>query len=66
MKRELIIQIAPDGTVSLEVKGVAGPECLEVSKFLEEALGQVVERERTSEFYQEMPRSEISTRRIPE
>jgi hypothetical protein len=37
MKREMVIQIAPDGTISLEVKGVKGGECLDFSKFLEEA-----------------------------
>jgi len=62
MKRELVIQIAPDGTISLEVKGVKGGECLDFTKFLEEALGDVIEREKTSEYYQEAPRGEVSTR----
>lgn len=62
MKREMVIQIAPDGTISLEVKGVKGGECLDFSKFLEDALGDVIEREKTSEFYQEAPRGEITTR----
>jgi hypothetical protein len=63
MKREMIIQIAPDGTISLEVKGVQGAECLDFSKFLEDALGDVVQREKTSEYYQEPTRPEISTKR---
>jgi len=63
VKREIVIQIAPDGSISLEVKGVAGPDCVEFTKALEDALGEVVQRERTSEFYQEAPRGEISTRR---
>ena len=62
MKREMVIQIAPDGTISLQVKGVQGGECIEFSKFLEDALGDVIEREKTSEFYQEAPRGEVSTR----
>jgi hypothetical protein len=62
MKREMVITIAPDGTISLEVKGVKGGECLDFSKFLEDALGDVIEREKTSEFYQEAPRGEVSTR----
>jgi hypothetical protein len=62
MKREMVIQIAPDGTISLEVKGVKGGECLDFSKFLEDALGDVIEREKTSEFDQEAPRGEITTR----
>jgi hypothetical protein len=63
MKREIVIQIAPDGTISLQVKGVTGGECVEFSKFLEDALGDVIQREKTSEFYQEAPRSEVTTRR---
>ena len=63
MKHELVIQISPDGSISVEVKGVPGPGCADVSKCLEDALGDVVQRERTSEYYQEAPRSEISTRR---
>lgn len=62
MKREMVIQIAPDGTISLEVKGVKGGECLDFSKFLEDALGDVIERQKTSEFYQEAPRGEVTTR----
>lgn len=62
MKREMVIQIAPDGTISLEVKGVKGGECLDFSKFLEDALGDVIQREKTSEYYQEAPRDEVSTR----
>jgi Protein of unknown function (DUF2997) len=62
MKREMVIQIAPDGSISLEVKGVKGGECIDFSKFLEEALGDVIQREKTSEFYQEAPRGEVSTR----
>ena len=65
VKRELVIQIAPDGTISLEVKGVPGPDCIEFTKALEEALGEVVQRERTSEYYQEAPRDNVSTRRAP-
>ena len=62
MKREIVIQIAPDGSIALEVKGVPGPDCVEFTKALEDALGEVVQRERTAEFYQEAPRGTISTR----
>lgn len=53
LKREMKITIAPDGTFNIEVDGVAGPECLDFTSFLEEELGEVVNRERTAEFYQE-------------
>jgi len=52
--QELEISIAPDGTVSFQIKGVKGPKCLDETKFLEEALGgEVLSREKTSDFYQE-------------
>jgi hypothetical protein len=53
VKREMEIEISSEGKVSIHVKGVAGKECLEFSRFLEEALGEVVEQERTSEYYME-------------
>ena len=52
LKREMEIEIGRDGKVSIRVNGVQGAECLEFSKFLEEALGETVEQERTSEYYQ--------------
>ena len=52
-KREMQITIGKDGGVNIEVKGVGGPDCLEFSKFLEDELGEVVERERTAEYYKE-------------
>jgi hypothetical protein len=52
LKREMEIEIGRDGKVNIRVNGVQGTECLEFSKFLEEALGETVERERTSEYYQ--------------
>ena len=55
-KREMHITIGKDGQVNIEVKGVGGPDCLEFSKFLEDELGEVTERERTAEYYQEQDR----------
>jgi DUF2997 family protein len=52
LKRELEIDIGRDGKVSIRVKGVQGGECMEFSQFLEEALGETVEQELTSEYYQ--------------
>ena len=54
MKREeLEIVIAEDGTVTIQVSGVKGKRCLDATAFLEEALGDVEEREFTSDYYQE-------------
>jgi hypothetical protein len=52
LKREMEIEIGRDGKVSIKVKGVQGPECIEFSQFLEAALGETVEQEVTSEYYQ--------------
>lgn len=51
-KKGMTIVISSDGRVTIEVKGVAGPSCLELTKFLERSLGQVAERRFTSEYYQ--------------
>ncbi len=53
LKREMKITINKDGTFNIEVNGVGGPECLDFTEFLEQELGDVVERERTTEYYQE-------------
>ncbi len=53
LKREMKINIGKDGNISIEVVGVGGSECMEFSEFLEKELGEVVERERTAEFYQQ-------------
>ncbi|MCB9527630.1 MAG: DUF2997 domain-containing protein [Myxococcales bacterium] len=52
VRHEIDIQITPSGEVKLQVKGVAGAECLELTRRLEEELGLVVEREKTSEYFQ--------------
>jgi len=50
---EVRVTIGPDGRVTVEVSGVKGKRCLEITRPLEEALGGVVEvRELTSEAYQ--------------
>lgn len=53
-RQEIEIVIAKDGKVSFQIKGVKGPRCLEETRFLEDALGgEVLEREKTGEFYEE-------------
>ena len=51
-KHEIKIDIDDDGNVSFEVKGAKGKKCLEITKELEEALGMVVSREHTGEYYE--------------
>lgn len=52
VKNEIDITINEDGTVNLSVKGVEGKSCLDITKFLEEELGVVTERQHTSEYYE--------------
>jgi hypothetical protein len=59
-KREMQITIGKDGAVNIEVKGVGGADCLDFSKFLEEELGEVIARERTTEYYQEEERTGLN------
>jgi DUF2997 family protein len=60
LKREIEIEIGRDGKVNIKVKGVLGTECVEFSQFLEEALGDTIEQELTSEYYQ-LPASSETT-----
>ena len=50
-KRDIIITIGPDGNIPLSVEGVAGSDCVDFTRFLEEELGDVTEREFTSDYY---------------
>ena len=61
-KQDLEITISPTGEVSFKVNGVKGSACLDETKFLEDALGGgVLERERTTEFYEAPESGYIST-----
>jgi hypothetical protein len=55
MPRLIEVIVSPRGETTLQTKGYAGPECLQASKWLEEALGTVVEERKTGEFYQTTP-----------
>ncbi len=52
-KEEMEITINKNGEVEIHVQGVDGTSCLKLTKELEEALGIVTNREKTSEFYKE-------------
>lgn len=51
MQKKIDLFIHPDGKVEVKPTGFMGPECERVTAEIEQALGTVVERERTSEFY---------------
>jgi len=52
-KQKMEITILPSGEVSIKVLCVPGPSCEQVSRALEESLGEVKAREKTVEYYQE-------------
>lgn len=47
--QEITVVIAPDGQVKIEVNGLKGQGCLELTEQLEQALGNVTAREMTPE-----------------
>lgn len=49
---QIEVVIGLDGTTKLEVKGVQGQKCLDLTKDLEEQLGTVIERHSKPEMYQ--------------
>ncbi|MBI5067948.1 MAG: DUF2997 domain-containing protein [Deltaproteobacteria bacterium] len=52
-KLEIEVVIGPDGNVSFETHGLKGQACLAETTGLEKALGKVVRREKTGEYYQQ-------------
>jgi len=52
-KQELDIQIAADGTVTVNVLNAKGKSCLDLTRELEESLGVVLNRETKSSFYEQ-------------
>ena len=52
MPRIIEVIVSPQGETTLQTKGYAGSDCLQASKFLEQALGVVTKDRKTTEFYQ--------------
>lgn len=48
----MIITISPDGSVTIEVKGVKGKSCANVTKQIESALGTVTGDKKTAEYFE--------------
>jgi hypothetical protein len=47
---QINVEIATDGKVTVSVKGVKGKSCTDVTKSLENALGQTTSDEKTREY----------------
>jgi hypothetical protein len=52
MHRIIEVTVSPKGETTMQTKGYAGSECLQASKFLEQALGVITADRKTGEFYQ--------------
>ncbi|MNS68424.1 hypothetical protein D3C72_1017060 [compost metagenome] len=51
--QEMEITISPTGEVNIQVKGVHGASCLDLTKGLEQGLGTVEDRQLTAEYYEQ-------------
>jgi len=51
MNKQIRIVVEKDGKLRLEVEGVRGSQCLSATEFFEKEMGEVFERQRTSDFY---------------
>jgi hypothetical protein len=50
-KQEIEFVIRPDGSVEERVIGVSGPDCIQMTESIEQALGEVAKREHTADYY---------------
>ena len=52
MSRVIEVTVSPQGQVTVQTKGFAGGDCLQASRFVEQALGVATADHKTAEFYQ--------------
>jgi hypothetical protein len=52
MPRIIEVVVSPTGEATVQTKGYAGADCLQASRFLEQALGVTTNERKTAEFYQ--------------
>ena len=52
MVRIIEVTVSPQGETSVQTKGYAGGDCLQASKFLEQALGIATGERKTAEYYE--------------
>jgi hypothetical protein len=61
--QEIEVVIGPDGKVRIEVRGVKGPACVDLTRDLERYLGgRVLRREPTDEHGEQPVRDEVAER----
>jgi len=59
---EMIMDVSPKGDLSIEVKGVKGKRCLDLTKDIEDALGTVEKRVETGEMKQSEQHEQLRLR----
>ena len=52
MKQTIEIIIAPDGAIQIDAVGFKGADCEHATRFLEEALGVVQQKQKKPEYHQ--------------
>jgi hypothetical protein len=52
MPRLIEVTVSPKGEVTVQTKNYAGSDCLQASKFLEQALGVATQERKTTEYFQ--------------
>jgi hypothetical protein len=55
MPRIIEVTVSPQGEATVQTKGYSGGDCLQASKFLEEALGIASADRKTADYYQATP-----------
>jgi hypothetical protein len=55
MARIIEVLVSPQGEATVQTRGYAGADCLQASKFLEQALGAVSSDRKTAEFFEAAP-----------
>ena len=51
--KQIIVEISPDGEITIETRGFKGKACLKESKFLKDVLGREISQQLTPAYYQE-------------
>jgi len=51
-KRDLEIEISPNGEISVKISGFAGKQCMKIRDILEENVGTLKSQRFTSEYYE--------------
>jgi hypothetical protein len=61
-KVEIEVTLRPDGTVQITTHGLKGQKCVSETAALEQALGRVLKREKTGEYWQQATGAKTSVR----